>query len=328
MRCIGLCFLSLIVMSGTVFADTATLRNGREIHGRLIVETSKFIELRIAQGGRMRIMKEDIATFTENDNHGQNYGKGGVKSPRSRNGSSGKKSGGVKGSRKKVDSKKPRVKDAKELFRDSLPKASRSLKAEEKEKLLEKLFSLRDPKGAYLSLTVANAEENEELTQLFKDIGYARKAGNRGLRGQALEKLKKFGVKALPKAIEGLKNKSNVYVRRNSLRCITHMVEKGERWGFYNSHFGISEGALGLLVDQAHDLSFGVRSAANDLLKKTAGEGVGFIGNTDQFRTANQLESKKNWTKVIQSAEKSYKRDQEKRREKFEEALSEWKEGS
>ena len=57
---------ALLAAASPVVADTVTLKNGREIHGKLVSEGKNEVRLRTA-GGTITIPRADIATFNEND---------------------------------------------------------------------------------------------------------------------------------------------------------------------------------------------------------------------------------------------------------------------
>ena len=65
--------LALAVGAGYGVADTVTLKDGREMHGRLVRESEDRIWLRTNSQGETEIPKSKIATFTENADWGRTY---------------------------------------------------------------------------------------------------------------------------------------------------------------------------------------------------------------------------------------------------------------
>ncbi|MDF1660439.1 MAG: hypothetical protein P1V97_01620 [Planctomycetota bacterium] len=327
MRKLSLVFIfALFTVPGLCFADTATLRNGREIHGKLIRETKSYIELRIAQGGKMRIRKSDIATFTENGNYGLEYGKGGVaKDPKSSDKKDGTEDGVDKGQTpNSADKGKPKT--AEDAFRASLPKPSSDWKDEDLSKMFATLYASRKPEDSFLPKTQASSTESEEIKRLIGAMGYSRKAGNRGVRDQAVDKLAKFGVKALPAVVKSISG-GNYYLKRNACRVIAKIAKVDAEWAFYDQHFKISDTIIPLLNEQSSELSFTVRNAANQALVKIAGKGVGFIENTDQFRTAAQLAAQGKWKESSTASKKSYEKAQLEREKTYKKTLLDWEDG-
>src|SRR5690606_5426291 len=56
-----------VALGQPALADTVILKNGREIHGRLIEERRDAIVMRVEGGGTMPIRKADIASFFEGE---------------------------------------------------------------------------------------------------------------------------------------------------------------------------------------------------------------------------------------------------------------------
>lgn len=317
---------AIFALPGVCFGDTATLRNGREIHGKLIRETKSYIELRIAQGGKMRIRKSDIATFTENENYGLDYGKGG----KARDPKAPSKEGGSENSAEKGNppssTKKGQDKTPEQEFRASLPKPSEDWKDADLKKLFDTMYGARDPKLVFLPKTEASASESQEIGKLISAMGYARKAGNRGIRDQAVEKLSKMGVKVLPQLVKSMSG-GNFYLKRNACRVISKIAKSDAEWQFYDQHFKISEAVIPLVTEQSNELSFTVRNAANAALVKIAGKSVGYVENNDQFRTAAQLTAQTKWKEVSSAAKKSYEKFQLEREKIYKKALADWEDG-
>ena len=67
---------SVLVLAGALvtpaLADTITLKSGHEVSGKLIEETGDYVLFQVP-GGRMKIMKKDIATYSEDQDYGQRY---------------------------------------------------------------------------------------------------------------------------------------------------------------------------------------------------------------------------------------------------------------
>src|SRR6516225_1138513 len=70
-KILGLAIVLMLVAApaARVHADTITLKNGREVNGKIVDEKKDFVMFKVLQG-TIKILKRDIATFTEDDNIG------------------------------------------------------------------------------------------------------------------------------------------------------------------------------------------------------------------------------------------------------------------
>lgn len=256
----------VVLGSSAAQADTCTMRDGREIHGRLIHENRDYVFLRIADGGTLRIERELIVSFVENDNYGFDYGRGGIDpatpagaaagagtgsstGPSTGSGSSGATAPKAAGS---ADQK------ALEAFAAKLPKPSEKLSELDRQTLLERLYAARPQSEEWLEKTKATGDENLTIDQLARKMGVARKVGNRGARDLAADQLAAFDVKALPALSKALSD-SSPYARRNAALVITKIIKKNEpAWAFYLSHFKLGDRLVANVSEQADIYSYAV----------------------------------------------------------------------
>jgi len=312
----------LLSSSAALMADTITLTNGREIYGRFVRETKTALLMRIGGGGILEVKKSDIATYTEDDNIGLDYGKGGVplEAPKEAKGDGDKEQAGEEKGPEKAGSKEAGD------WQSQLPEAAKSLTEKQKKKLLAELEKLRPMSEEYLAATKPSDEEAALIAGYVKSMGYRRKAGNRGRRNVAADNLAKLGLKALPAAVK-LLDDANPYQRMSAAKVIAEIAGKDEAWSFYTFHFKLDQTLTKLVGEQSAALSFGIRAEANKCLEGLTGKKTGFEPNNDQFRSRAQAESVRNWQTHFNKARKSYDKSEEKRAKAWEKALKTWKTG-
>lgn len=337
----GLSLFFLVFSAGSVFADTVTLKNGREIRGRLVKENKDFIFVKVQSGGVIRIEKNSVVTFTEDERDGSSYvptkpmatGSSAV-AKEERNDSEGDKGtssatgGSTAGSTSTKDSSSSGSSTGAEKkdWESSLPEAHASLSEKDKADLLKVLRENRDRSEELLKATKASKEEQTKIDADYKDLGYARKAGNRGRRDQARERLKGQGLKSLPKVMEGF-SRGNYYVRYHSLLLLKELVSKTDDWEWYAYHYKLPGMCLQAMKDQSETTSFGVRNEANAVLVKLFGESKGYVNNQDQFRSRSQILADQSWTQHCTTWRQAYTKKLEDMKKKYNEALEKWKNG-
>lgn len=316
----------LICLAGVAEADTVTLKNGREIHGRLIKETRTHLHIRVAQGGVLRLEKARIATFSENSNYGEGY----AGSP-----TTGGSSGATESTADKPDDKPnesgktaksgPGAGEGEDWIKDLGP-PHESFDDASADKILERLKELRSPEARFIGETEATKEEQQTIQSLFDQMGYARKVGNRGRRGQAREKLKEFGVKVLPHVDKQLSS-GNFYRRLNTARLVASLAAKDDAWRFYTHKFNLVSSLIPMVGDQSTPQSFGLRAAANEALEKLTGASMGFRPNSDQFRTAAQADALSAWKGWWAKEQEAWIKAEKERSKAWDETLALWKNG-
>lgn len=237
-------------------ADTVTLKNGREIHGKMTKESKDSIEIRTS-GGRIVISKGEIATFNENADYG-NYGQSPTTKRRLADEAAKKaaadaaaKKGKGKGTKKDPKDKTP----PKTLTPDEKKKAEESAKKtsltkdgwewgeDVKEDAIETLTPIRD--GLHKELEDLGPTPEQRLEEIKLDGAQAtslrdaiqRLSWNRSRRDRGgnvranvrrnnrmKEVVNGYGIKALPSLIKGLSNNS-YWVKRMSAQAIAELMK-------------------------------------------------------------------------------------------------------
>jgi hypothetical protein len=322
----------VLLGSSPAQADTCTMRDGREIHGRLIRETKDHVFLRIADGGTLRIEREFVVSFVENDNYGFDYGRGGIDpaSTAATPTAAGAKSETGSGSSGATAPKTAGSADQKalEAFAAKLPKPSEKLSELDRQTLLERLYAARPQSDEWLEKTKASGDETLTIDQLAKKMGVARKVGNRGARDLAADQLAAFDAKALPALSKALSDRSP-YARRNAAQVITKILKRTEpAWAFYLVHFKLGERLVANVAEQADIYSYAVRDASNTALEAIFGGSIGFEPNSDQFRTPGQAECAATWANKWTARQKEFALNEAARAKEYDSLLEGWKQGT
>lgn len=305
----------ILVASGLARADTVTLTNGREMHGRLVKETRDFIMLEV-NAGVIRIEKTKIATYTRNRNYGRGYGVGGVPLPPKPT---------VEDPKPKPKPKKDEPKKDLPAWRKALPEPHESLSEEQRAELLKALEDSRPVKDEYLKA----AEEGDDaarIRDLFNLMGYSRKVGNRGIREQSRKELEAFGVKNLERLAANL-DSPNFYKRMNTVKLLRSLATKSDEWTWYLYHFKLHEKLINAVGEQLDLGSYVIRDEADAALRALTGQSSAFQGNGDQFRTREQARAQQEWRAYFAKAEPAFKAAQKTRAETYQKALETWKNG-
>ncbi len=327
-RPLALSCLALALGAGAALADTVTLKNGREIHGKLVEERKDEIVMKI-EGGLLPIPKRDIATFTENENFGRYGGRpraGDVAPPAppaparpgDKPGAGGEPAPGepAPGAR---PPKAPPGALTKEgwTWAAGVPEAKVEELTPVRDKLLEELEKLGPTAKERLEKATPNAEERADIAQFIQQFalrnrranaqsGRGRVGGNRAIiRGNARESLVEHGAKALEQLKQALTG-DNLNTRRYSAETLKEIAPGGEgedrkdvQWLMY--HHDIP-GALLTLFDFQDDMMapFFRKEAHETLAAVTGHDKIAYPESTEAMRTPEETQAMRDWQQYWQ----------------------------
>lgn len=352
--------LALAVGAGYGVADTVTLKDGREMHGRLVRESEDRIWLRTNSQGETEIPKSKIATFTENADWGRTYelrsagskaegdeggeadggegGEAGTEDAPKAGGAGATKAGGLPGglpaladwtwpaelSKAEVNTLTP-IRDAfyTELKDDLLPTTE------------ERLALLKLPEGA--------AEEIERQSAM---LAWKRRQGSANMRRRnALDAiLSGYGVRAIPALVDNLGHE-DWWRARLSAQGLAKLMKSGSaddgggkasskvewkeadaRW--YAYHFNAPASLLGLLdhKENALDSPF-IRQEANEALGQITQHKVSYpsAGEKPTLLPSSEesaaIQRWKSWWPLERARWVKAEKERDERRDKVVEAL-------
>lgn len=319
--------LALALGAGAALADTVTLKNGREIHGKLVEERKDEIVMKI-EGGLLPIPKRDIATFTENENFGRYGGRpraGDVAPPAparpgDKPGAGGEPSPGVAPGDPAPGARPPKAPPG-ALTKEGWTWAGgvSEAKVEEltpvRDKLLEELEKLGPTAQERLEKATPSADEKADIAQLIQQFALRNRRRNattgrqRGgsanlRRGAARDDVVEHGAKAIEQLKEAL-GSENLNTRRYSAEALIEIAQGGEdgdkkdvQWLMY--HHGVP-GALIALFDFQDDITAPfVRKAAHDALAGIMGKAIAYPETTELMRTPEEAAAMREWQKSWQ----------------------------
>ena len=281
---------SLAWVSGnTAHADTVTLNNGREIHGRLVEEGKKVILIKTGSGV-ITIPKFKVATFSENENWG-NYSK-----PRSVKELKAIEEANRKAADKGTD-KDPKKTDGKKTggkksdgdewsWGEEVSKATIEELTPIRDELLKKLEGLGPTAEKRLEVMALSREEEPDLKEKIRLLGWKRGRGRRGgIAGSQVyrNKAKKeivasYGVRAIPGLLTAV-GSENLYQARwaaQTLQEIHAGAESKEDSLWLMNHFEVPAALVELMNNVGDGTSPFVRSEANAAAEAIVGESMGW----------------------------------------------------
>ncbi len=325
------------------WADTVTLKNGREIHGRLVEERDDSIRIKTV-GGTITIAKSEVATFTENDNFGEEeYGRitpatekpekpaegaeeapaaerGGAEQPAKDGAAAGAESGEWRWDASVTDEQKARLTP----IRDAL---------------LEELKKLPPSEEEMKAVVALSGPEKETLDDRVQAMAWRRRQGSANLRREnAMERVvEEFGEKAIPRLVQALGG-SGQWVARMSSRALGELAKPAgqglgkdaasRKWLLY--HYDAPGALIELLDHQGEIDSPFIRRDANAALEAITGEKQGWPTSTESLRTAAETKAYRAWVAWWKGAQTAWKAEQTKaeaRRKEIAAALDEIRAG-
>ncbi len=292
-------------------ADTVTLKNGREIHGRLVEERVDAIRIRTV-GGTITIAKSEVATFTENDNFGSDYARpetGGVPTPPASGGGAtgGGSTEGATGGGSQAGGAAtgaPTGSDAKSMaegwtWGPDVTDEQKEALTPKRDALFAELEKLGAPAEERLAKLELSGEEEQVLSERIQAMAWRRRQGSANLRRQnAKDRLiQEFGVKAIPRLVTSL-GSDNQWIARMSAQALGELAKGGEdkeerRWLMY--HFDAPGGLIKLLDHQGEVDSPFIRQEANAALEAITGASHGFQASTESLRTPAESRTYEAW---------------------------------
>lgn len=348
-------------------ADTVTLNNGREIHGRLVQENAEDIWIRTGQG-TIKIPKFRVATFSENENWGQ-YGR-----PRSveelrkieedkareaaeaaaRRKGDGEEAGDAPGPVTKGPKRagggadKGGKKDGEWTWGANVTEEQIEALTPIRDKLLEEREGLGKSKEERLEEIKLSGEEESALQQEIKMLGWIRGRGGRNRGGRAgsaprREAARKnivttYGVRAIPSLVKALGSASLWQARTAStaLMDVAAGAKKPEdmRWLVY--HFQAPQALLRLMDNEGDTISPFVRFDANAAMEKVTGKSQKWPAlqtkptDNSELRTRAETQAYRAWQKWWGKESARFKKEQEankKRRAEIAEQLEKLRQG-
>ncbi|HBP16671.1 MAG TPA: hypothetical protein DEA08_02615 [Planctomycetes bacterium] len=362
-------FLGLAFAFGVVEvaqADTVTLNNGREIHGRLVQENAEDIWIRTGQG-TIKIPKFRVATFSENENWGQ-YGR-----PRSveelrkieedktreaAEAAARRKGDGGEGGEDTAPApvaKGPKQPAAGGGKKDGEWTWGANVTAEQiealtpiRDKLIEERKGLGKTEEERLKEIELSGEQENALQQEIKMLGWIRgrggarrggRAGSAPRREAARKKIvQTYGVKAIPSLVKAL-GSASLWQARTASTTLMDVAANAQnkddmRWLMY--HFKAPQSLLRLMDNEGDTLSPFVRGDANAAMEKVTGATQKWPPIKDkptdntELRSRAETQAYRAWQKWWGKEAAKFKKEQEagkKRRAEIAEQLEKIRQG-
>lgn len=302
---------SLALVSGSpAGADTVTLNNGREIHGRLVEEGKKAILIKTGSGV-ITIPKFKVATFSENENWG-NYSKPRsvkeLKAIEEANRKAAEKSTdkGSKGKKPKKGSKKSEGDEGEWTWDEEVSKAKIEELTPIRDDLLKKLEELGPTAEERLEVMALSREEEPDLKEKIRLLGWKRGRGRRGgiagsqvYRNKAKKEIvENYGVRAIPSLVKVV-GSENLYQRRwaaQTLQEIHGKAKSKEDSLWLMNHFEVPGALVEMLNNVGDTTSPFVRREANAALEAIVGESKDWPQNaTTPGQTRGETDALKQW---------------------------------
>lgn len=342
----GAAFCAGLLGAGVAAADTVTLNNGREIHGRLILEQADAIQMRTGSGN-ITIPKFKIATFTENENWGtakprsvrelreieaaKQSAQGGSATP----GSGGKTPAGPKATGGASKGGETAAKPGEWTWDSGVDEETREKLTPLRDELLKELEGLGKTKEERLAALKLSSEEVPDLKDKVRLLGWRRGRGGRGgTAGSAVYRdrarnaiLTNYGVRATESLVQVL-DSDNLWQSRTAATTLKEIVEKAKdpedaRW--YMMHFNAPQALLALLDNEGDPTSPYVRADANAALEVLLKDSQKWPADvTTPFRSALETRALKKWRTDVARASISFsksEKEKEARRKEIQEKL-------
>ena len=329
---------ALLAAAGPVVADTVTLKNGREIHGKLVSEGKNDVRLRTA-GGTITIPRADIATFNENDFVEPALEKG--SDPVDTSKPAGDDAAKPGDAAKPPAGNPPAAGDAptKEtwLWAAGLDKATIDKMTPLRDKYLGELEKIGLSPAERLKKVELDAEETAELEKLMESFdrrqSHVRTQGGRRIRGNnsrnqarraAANNVADYGALAIKPLREKMRS-ANALDQRMAAQTITKINAdddfKAEEIAWYRYHFDVPGALIAMMGTQSDPLSYLVRNEANTALMGVTGQGgFGFELGKGQEVSPAEAEAARQWS-IWWTTERSRWVKEEEAKEKKREAL-------
>ena len=320
------------------FADTVTLKNGRELHGRLVEESADSIVLRTGTGGQIVVLKEKIATFTENANWGDDQGGRATKPLPDRDDAGDEGDEGDADEGEAPPPRPPRGGPAEPgadpaadwRWPSGLTRAEIDRLTPVRDELLGELEELGpspEERMAMVDASKLSSAERSAMDDLFTRMGYNRQRRSSAAmvrRGARDRLVSEFGLKAIPELVEALGD-TNYWQARMSADALGKLAGGGDgedaKWYCY--HLDVPTKLIGLMGHQGEfGLSPAMRLDANAAMERVTGHKVGFEASEETLRTAAETKSLRDWRSWWSRARSTWQAEQKANEERREEILA------
>lgn len=287
-------------------ADTVILKNGHEIHGRLLEERKDVIVMRVEGGGTMPIRKADVASFFEGEVL-VDYGGKARAQPQPGQAPPPAGTPATPAQPTPAQPGQPVAPAGGGATADdwTWPAGLSPAQLEEltaiRDEVLEELEKLGPTAEERLEATTLSAEERSELQEQITYFNWHRRQGSANMRREnAKKRALAFGVKAIPQLVEALRNESQ-WTKRISAQALGELAGatsgdlKAEdvRWLMY--HFDAPAQLVAALDHQGEVDSPFVRQDADASLRAITGHTVNFQPSTERLRTQAETQAKTAW---------------------------------
>lgn len=302
-------------------ADTVTLKNGRELHGKLIDEDKVAIRLRIEGGGSITVPKADIATFTEGEVL-VTYSKpqtdtAPVTTPTTPAGATPTPPAG--GAATPPPAGTPPTTPAAApawVWPSTLTPEQIAELTPIRDAVLKQLQDLGPPPEERLKALETSAAERTRIQEVMARFRDRQRQGSANARrGVAREEVVGFGAKGIDALVDGL-GSENQWTRRISAQALGalsggagEVTAKDMRWLMI--HQSVPQKLLGLLGDQGEVDSPFVRADANAALEAISGAKQAWPQTTDRMRTPAESLAADAWSKWWQTERRRFDRAQD-----------------
>jgi hypothetical protein len=308
---------SALLLAGSlvapVHADTVTLNNGREIHGRLVEEGAKVILIKTGSGV-ITIPKFKVATFSENENWG-NYSKprsvAQLKAIEAANRKAAAEAAAKKGGKTgdegpKKGSKKGAEEDGGWAWGEDVDKAAIEELTPIRDEIQQKLKDLGPTKEERLKGLGLSREEIPDLKEKIRLLGWKRGRGRRGgIAGSQVyrEKAKKeiiatYGVRAISHLVKVL-GSENLFQARTAAQTLQgiHAGAKDPKASLWlMNHFEVPTGLVMLLDNEGDPISAFIRLETNQALEGITGSSAGWPTDAKDPRPSTaETRARKKW---------------------------------
>ncbi|MCO5170235.1 MAG: hypothetical protein M9894_28195 [Planctomycetes bacterium] len=327
--------IAAALVPGVARADTVTLKNGREIHGRLVEEGRDSIRMRTDDRGTITIPKADIASFTEGEVL-VNYGAGGrpvEPAPPAQPAQPAQPEPAAP-----ATPARPAApgRPGEWQWPAGLTPAQIEELTPIRDKVLEDLEKLGPTREERLKAVAATPEERSEIQEQMQRFNYNRRRGPDRGQGSAVqqrrlakERVLAHGLKALPLLANGLESEA-LFTKQNCAVGVAELMQpSGDlkledlRWLMY--HHDVPTKLLKLLDHQGEIESCFVRADGDAALRVVTGHNVNYEASTERMRTLEETRAKTAWEQWWQREKARWTRaeaEKEKTRQELEAKLA------
>jgi hypothetical protein len=301
-------------------ADTVTLKNGRELHGKLLDESKASIRLRIEGGGTITVLKADIATFMEGEVL-VTYSKpqtdaAPVVTQTTPGGTTPTPPGGGAATPPPAGTPTTPAAAPAWVWPATLTPAEIAELTPIRDAVLKQLEELGPSAEERLKALETSAAERTRIQEVMARFRDRQRQGSANARrGVARDEVVGFGAKGIDALVDGLGSESQ-WTRRVSAQALgalsggaQEVTAKDMRWLMI--HQSVPQKLLALLADQGEVDSPFVRADANAALEAISGAKQQWPETTDRMRTPGESQAAEAWSKWWATERRRFDRAQE-----------------